>query len=292
MLKRDCAGVRPQLSAFHDEELSVEERIAIAGHLRDCPACALEAEDLRMIREALRGAAAAIQTDWSPELSGMPSEVLGRVKAERNESLASRTARLWDDPRRLWTTCGAVVASTTCAMLIVGVLAEAARDRANSLAAVVQALVGARRVHAYGPVVLPRANSDAVMLAAVMSQQEGDDTVSAFTAVVTPDGNLVNVQLLEAESGIGTPQAQRQRLKADLLAAAATARFEPARIAGAPVAVSVVWLLAHTTVQGKLLDDKPGTWSHGDSMRTGRPPRARRQRLSWSTTDASGYLQG
>ena len=86
MLKRDCAEVRPHLSAFHDEELPVEDRIAISAHLQDCPGCALEAEDLRTIRDALRGAAAAIQVGWSPELSGMPCGAPGRVKAERDES--------------------------------------------------------------------------------------------------------------------------------------------------------------------------------------------------------------
>ncbi|MDD5720651.1 MAG: zf-HC2 domain-containing protein, partial [Candidatus Krumholzibacteria bacterium] len=266
--------MRPQLSAFHDEALSVEERIAIAGHLRDCPACEVEAEDLRTIREALRGAAAAVQTDWNPELSWMPFEVLERVKAERTQSLASRAARLWDDPRRLWTTCGAVVVSTSCAMLVVGVLAQAARSGALSLATAVQSLLEARPARAFGPVILPRVNSDAVMPVAVMSEMEGDDAVSAFTAVVTPDGNLVDVQLLEPDDPAVARQPQRQRLKSGLLAAAATARFEPARITGAPVAVNVVWLLAHTTVRAKLVEPKPGPWVPGDPIRNGRPPRA------------------
>ena len=43
-----------------------------------------------------------------------------------------------------------------------------------------------------------------------------------------------------------TPKHKESR---DLLNAAATARFAPARIAGAPVAFNVVWLVAHTTVR-------------------------------------------
>ena len=39
----------------------------------------------------------------------------------------------------------------------------------------------------------------------------------------------------------------------DLLAAAATARFEPARVAGSPVAVDVVWLITHKTVRVRCL---------------------------------------
>lgn len=35
-----------------------------------------------------------------------------------------------------------------------------------------------------------------------------------------------------------------------LLDVAAAVRFEPASFAGVPVAVNMVWLLAHTTVRG------------------------------------------
>jgi len=38
----------------------------------------------------------------------------------------------------------------------------------------------------------------------------------------------------------------------ELLNAAATARFEPARVAGAPVSFNVVWLVTHTTVRAPL----------------------------------------
>ncbi|HXE80274.1 MAG TPA: hypothetical protein VNK41_05965, partial [Vicinamibacterales bacterium] len=37
----------------------------------------------------------------------------------------------------------------------------------------------------------------------------------------------------------------------ELLDAAAQTRFEPARAGGSPVAVNVIWLMAHTTVVGK-----------------------------------------
>jgi hypothetical protein len=279
MLRRDCEGVRRQLSAFHDEELPVGERIAIATHLQDCLGCALEAEDIRLIGTALRERASAVQIGWHAEPSGMPSEVLARVRAEREESFVRRAAKVFDDPQRLWATGGAVVASTVCALLVVGTLAGAARDHARSIAAAVQQLVYAARVEVRGPVILPQADSDAVMPAAMMSQRDGADAVSAFMAVVEADGRLAEVQLLEPdEAQAGVPEAQSRRLRADLLAAAATARFRPARIAGEPVAVNVVWLVAHTTVLGKLLDEKPAP--AGDPARGGRPPRPRAQRLS------------
>jgi hypothetical protein len=39
-----------------------------------------------------------------------------------------------------------------------------------------------------------------------------------------------------------------------MIEAASRAQFEPARAGGAPVAVSLVWLLAHTTVVGSAAD--------------------------------------
>jgi hypothetical protein len=35
-----------------------------------------------------------------------------------------------------------------------------------------------------------------------------------------------------------------------MLGAMSQARFEPARVAGLPIAVNMVWLVAHTTVRG------------------------------------------
>ena len=53
MLTLSCWQVRAELSAFHDQELPVEDRIAIADHLDGCPVCRLEASDLAAISEAL-----------------------------------------------------------------------------------------------------------------------------------------------------------------------------------------------------------------------------------------------
>jgi hypothetical protein len=101
--------------------------------------------------------------------------------------------------------------------------------------------------------VLPRAYPDAVMPATVMNQQGGEDAIFALAAVVTRDGSLSEIELLSPAGQSATESNTGQsRLTDDLLDAASTARFEPARNRdGAAMSVNVVWVLTHTTVRGK-----------------------------------------
>jgi hypothetical protein len=75
-----------------------------------------------------------------------------------------------------------------------------------------------------------------------------DEAVFALAAVVTREGRVRNLELLTPDTR--APQV-RQRDVLELLDAVSQARFEPARAGGAPVAVNLVWLVAHTTVRGK-----------------------------------------
>ena len=61
---------------------------------------------------------------------------------------------------------------------------------------------------------------------------------------MTREGELASVQVLRE----GTPDANLARAVSRL---ASGVRFVPARVAGAPVAVNVVWLLERTTVRGE-----------------------------------------
>jgi hypothetical protein len=71
------------------------------------------------------------------------------------------------------------------------------------------------------------------------------DTAFMLAAVVTREGTIRNLELLTPISGPaavpGTDEA--------ILGVLARARFEPARVAGSPVAVNMVWLVAQTTVR-------------------------------------------
>ena len=80
----------------------------------------------------------------------------------------------------------------------------------------------------------------------------GEDAVLALSAVVTREGRIQSIDVLAAE------QARALKVKPEvvlaMIDAASRAQFEPARAGGAPVAVSMVWLLAHTTVVGSAAD--------------------------------------
>jgi hypothetical protein len=86
------------------------------------------------------------------------------------------------------------------------------------------------------------------------------DSVFTLSAVVTREGRLVNLEWHPATGR--TPEAGSREAEAvdTLLNAASLARFEPARVAGLPVAVNMVWLVANTTVRGsKAALDLPTT---------------------------------
>jgi hypothetical protein len=108
----------------------------------------------------------------------------------------------------------------------------------------------ARTTDIYLPAVelLPRAYADAIMPATVVN---GDDEEVAFAALVTAEGYLEEVQLIgeRTRGRLGLPTHAQL---SELLNAAATARFEPARVAGAPVSQNVVWLVSRTTVRARL----------------------------------------
>jgi hypothetical protein len=76
-----------------------------------------------------------------------------------------------------------------------------------------------------------------------MSEEEA---VLALATVVTREGRLIDLRLVN-------DGRDRQQIDG-LLNAISTARFEPARYTGSPVPtnVNVLWLLARTTVRGKV----------------------------------------
>jgi putative zinc finger protein len=250
MLTLTCDIVRAKLSAYHDEELPFGERIAISDHLENCPSCALEASDLMEMSEALRVAGRTVEVGWTPSLGRLQSDILQRLEAEENASLGRRMRELVDDPRRASASVGVSLAASLGLAICALVMAQAPARDPESLKAVMSQQV--RLTDIYLPedlLELPRADAEAVMPAAVMNLDAGYDAVSAFSALVTPDGHLADLELLGEESrGRHNPPATHEQLSA-LLNAAATARFAPARVAGSPVPLNVVWLVTHRTVR-------------------------------------------
>ena len=250
MLTVSCERVRAELSAFHDEEIPVADRIAIGDHLDICASCRLESSDLQAISKALHLASHSEDADWMPGLTRLQADILERWEAEESVSLTRTIRRLFDDPRRASASLSASVVASLCLAFGAFVVAQSPIRHPESLKAVMTQSERSRMADIYLPLTeLPRADPEAVMPAAVMNR-DGDEV--AFAALVTADGYLEELEYLgERSHGRRSPPATHDELS-QLLNAAATARFEPARIAGLPVSFNVVWLVTHTTVRAPL----------------------------------------
>ena len=240
MLTWNCEQVQADLSAFYDGELPVADRIAISDHLERCPSCRLESDDLSLIGEVLQASARIEDVAVMPGLNRLQTDILERWNAEERASFARSIRNLFDDPHRASASLGASVVASMC-------LATAAFFLAQNPMTLISR---ARTADIYLPAVelLPRAHAEAIMPATVMNH---DDEEVAFAGVITVDGYLEDVELIgdriQGRSGLPT-----QPQLSELLNAAATARFEPARAAGTPVSQNVVWLVSHTTVRAPL----------------------------------------
>lgn len=251
MLRLSCTWVRRELSAYHDEELSVPARIAISEHLTDCPSCAVEAEDLRTMRDALRATGGAIHAGWLPSLAGIQSEIVERLEVQSTESLTSRARRLMENPGHVWATAAAMLAGSVC-VLVMAAFGSGLIAHPASFAALLNARTQDVEILPASPLVLPRANAEAIMPIAVMNQDDEEESVSAFAALITPDGHLTDLELLAQNSWKLAAGARATDPHPDLMAAVATARFEPARVDGAPIALNIVWLITYQTVRGSM----------------------------------------
>jgi hypothetical protein len=250
MLTWSCEQVRAELSAFYDEELTVSDRIAIADHLDGCASCRLEADDLELIGEVLQASARVDDVAAMPGLSRLQTDILERWNAEERASFGRTIRNLFDDPRRVSASVSVSVVASLFLASGAFLLAQSPIRHPESLKAAMTLSSRARTGDIYLPTVemLPRVHAEAIMPATVMN---GDDEEVAFAALVTADGYLEDVELIgDRIQGRGSLPTHAQL--SELLNAVATARFEPARAAGAPVSQNVVWLVSHTTVRAPL----------------------------------------
>jgi anti-sigma factor RsiW len=250
MLTWSCEQVRTDLSAFYDEELPVADRIAISDHLDACASCRLEADDVELIGEALQTTARVEDVAVMPGLSRLQTDILERWNAEERASFTRTVRNLFDDPRRASASVSVSVIASMCLALGAFVVAQSPIRHPESLKAAMTLSLRARTVDIYLPPVemLPRAYADAIMPATVLNR---DDEEVAFTARVTVDGYLEDVAMI-GDRIQGRRSLPTHAQLSELLNAVATARFEPARAAGAPVSQNVVWVVTHTTVRAPL----------------------------------------
>ncbi|MDH4066077.1 MAG: zf-HC2 domain-containing protein [Acidobacteriota bacterium] len=252
-----CEDVQNRLDEFHDDELTVDERVAIQGHLRDCVTCALAAAELDEVRDSLREAAMGLPDRSAPEAECLSQGVVERVRVEAQLSWAAALRTLFQDMHLVWAALGATAATLVCLLGSLSVFHATSQERPGSLADLISFLANPGSNE--NPVRLdswmraPRWRADGAGLP--LSAMPGDDAVLALSAVVTREGRVQNLELLSTDRAAGVKV--RPDVLLAMLQAAYRVEFEPAKVAstGDPIAVSMVWLLASTTVKGVPSDE-------------------------------------
>jgi hypothetical protein len=243
-----CSVVRPLLAAFHDDELALDQRVAIQGHLHDCPACLLELRTVEDVADAVRLASARAPRD---EWTGLQSGVISRMRAEAHESWAARVSRLFDDMHLVWIGLASTAATFVCGAAVLGMLQFASPERDDSLAAII-AVAAAPSGSDLNPMSLslddriqaPSVPEDGFVRAALESSGSGREMMLAFSAVITREGRIHGLEVL------GNDHDHRQ--VAPFIDALSRGRLEPARYGADPIAVNLVWFVEHMTVKAKL----------------------------------------
>ena len=239
-----CAAVRRRLQAFYDRELAVRELISIEAHLHDCPPCARDLHVLQRVGAALRAAAApAPSDDWT----GLRSSVISRMRAEAHESWTARAGRAFDDLHLVWIGLASTVATIVCSGVVLSMLHFASPERQDSLAAVIAVMAAPsgsdlNPARLDGRIRVPSVPENGVVYAALESSAMEGDLVVPLSAIVTREGRVSGLEILNKDQDL------REAALVDKLS---RGRLEPARFGGSPVAVNLVWLVAHTTVKPK-----------------------------------------
>ena len=236
-----CRDVSERLEAFHDGELSIDDRVAIQEHLGQCGACNMAAGELAALGATLRDLAAIVAVDQPVEAERIASNVIERLKVEESFSIRAQISDWFQDMHLVWAGIGASVATTICIVGSASVLHAANQERPNSMARVIAVLASPgsndnplRLNYEMDP---PRAESDAAI------EMSGEDAEYALSAVVSREGRVQGVEMINEP-------ADRQGVNA-MLNEAYRMKFAPATARGDAVAVSMVWLVTNTTVKGR-----------------------------------------
>ena len=252
MMTSTCTSVSPKLSAFRDGELPVADHVEVGQHLRECAPCRTALEEMDDLGLVLRRQATLVSAAIGdePELHGLAGAVVSRVFAEQEQSWPVRVRRAFDDMHLVWAGLSATAAVIACAGLAAAiVLLGPSPERADSLRALVETMSGPGtdlEPLPFAPgMEAPRVSPEAIMplmLANDLSLAREEDVELAISAVVTREGRISQTEQLE-----GTPNHRLVQSLED------AARFQPASRAGSPVAVSLVWLVSHTTVRPEMI---------------------------------------
>jgi hypothetical protein len=254
-----CAAARRRLDAYHDEELSVSEQIAVGAHLEWCDQCAEALADLRQLRDVLRNAVRgriALSNLSAEDDLTLQATVINRIKAEERLSFGVWVQDAFADMHFVYAGLSAMAAALACVAVTLGMMRVATNELPDSTAALVRVLgtpgSNLNPISASPRLRMPRALDEPLWVRPI-------DFDSHFTlsAVVTREGRIGSLEVLNSTGGRWIPSDDAEaRAVEDLIGTVSRARFEPASMvfepasmAGLPVAVNMVWIVAHTTVR-------------------------------------------
>jgi hypothetical protein len=259
----DCHAAQTMLEAFVDGELTVHHQVALESHLRWCRVCAARVEDMQLIGASLRLTSCALRAvdNADDSLTSVQSEVLTRIKTEREQSVWVQVCDMCTDMRFFWPAVGASCALAACLCVAAAVVAVTSDEKPDSLAGMIQVLANPgsdqNPLRLDGAMAAPppwsmAAPPRALDGAAGLDSLPGDESVVAVAAVVTREGRVANYEVLfsERESVRRHDTAVQNGDVSSVVNAVKQSRFAPAHaVDGEPVAVNMVWVLARTTVK-------------------------------------------
>jgi hypothetical protein len=242
MHEHPCADVREHLEAFYDGELPLERRVAIQNHLGECVTCSLAAEELSTLGASLREFAAQVADRTSDEPMRMTARVIERLRVEEQFSLKSQITGLFQDMHLVWAGLGATMATLICVIGSASVLHAAGQQQPGSFANVLSILANPGSNE--NPIRLNYEMTVPGVVSATPISMAEEDAEYALSAVVSREGRVQGVEVLDHSRVPG-------RSVNAVLHDAYRMQFSPAQARGDAVAVSVVWLVANTTVKGR-----------------------------------------
>jgi len=235
-----CATVQDRLEAFHDGELSIDERVVIQNHLGECVSCAMVSDEIDAVGHGLRDVAAKISEHDTTVPSEISTHVLDRLRVEEQMSMRAQFTDWFSDMHFVWAGLGATVATMICVVGSASVLHAASQERPNSMARAISVLASPgsndNPLRLNYEMNAPRAVNDAAI------EMSEEDAEYALSAVVSREGRVQGVEVINNMPGPGVNA---------MLNEAYRVQFAPATARGDAVAVSMVWLVANTTVKAR-----------------------------------------
>ena len=276
-----CAAVRRQLEALHDGELAVVDQIAVEAHVDGCEACADQLAELQETRSIIRASLPGRVALSADEGASLQEAVISRINAEDAVSMRAVLRGMFEDMHFVYAGLGAATAVCLCAVITFGMLRSATGRGPGVIVELAQRvtysaldLIGMAPGSDRNPISagtaeqLPRSINENAFATATTDDHDdqGEHVMLTFYTVVNREGQVSGLQRVPDAVASAKPLANDEaRLVEHLTGAASQARFAPATREGLPVAVNMVWVVAHTTVRASTV------------LITVRPPTARRR---------------